>query len=83
MASSFASSSISRHLLRGGFGMGALMLSLASLQTGSMLGIIGGAFLAASALVFLRGCPMCWVIGLVETVSMRLHKRQVHGLERI
>jgi hypothetical protein len=27
---------------------------------------------AAGALAFLRGCPMCWTVGLVETV---LHRR--------
>ena len=27
--------------------------------------------LGGSALVLLRGCPMCWTVGLVETLSAR------------
>lgn len=83
MASTFASSSVSRHLLRGSLGISALMLSIASLQTGTILGITGGALLAVSSLVFLRGCPMCWVLGLIETVSMQMHQRQVHHFGRL
>ncbi|WP_329595683.1 hypothetical protein OG195_43360 (plasmid) [Streptomyces sp. NBC_01362] len=61
----FASGTVPRHLARGAVGFGALAGSLA------LLPVVGPAslLLAPVGLVALRGCPMCWVIGLVETVS--------------
>ncbi|WP_331739945.1 hypothetical protein OG298_43250 (plasmid) [Streptomyces sp. NBC_01005] len=61
----FASDTVPRHLARGAVGFGALAGSLA------LLPVVGPAslLLAPVGLVALRGCPMCWVIGLVETVS--------------
>ncbi|MEU6863285.1 hypothetical protein ABZ924_08440 [Streptomyces sp. NPDC046876] len=61
----FASASVPRHLARGALGFGALAGSLA------LLPFVGPAslLLAPVGLVALRGCPMCWAIGLAETVS--------------
>ncbi|MEU3777892.1 hypothetical protein AB0F11_32805 [Streptomyces sp. NPDC032472] len=61
----FASASVPRHLARGALGFGALAGSLA------LLPLVGPAslLLAPVGLVALRGCPMCWAIGLAETVS--------------
>jgi hypothetical protein len=67
----FASSSLARHLLRGcvGFGLIAGAIALAPvLGAGSLL-------LAPLGLVVLRGCPTCWLLGLVETVSAGRLKR--------
>ncbi|MFI6520931.1 hypothetical protein ACIBF1_35625 [Spirillospora sp. NPDC050679] len=61
----FASTSLPRHLLRGAAGFGALVASFALLP---VLGV-GSLLLAPVGLVALRGCPACWVFGLVETVS--------------
>jgi hypothetical protein len=27
------------------------------------------------SLYLLRGCPVCWTIGLFETIAMRFHQR--------
>jgi hypothetical protein len=68
---SFASSSLPRHLLRGVLGFGALAAAFA------LLPAWGPATLALVPLgvLALRGCPMCWAIGLLQTVSR-------HRLER-
>ena len=60
----FASKTLSEHMLRGALGIGALWLAIA----------IGASHpwssLALGGLVLLafRGCPICWTIGLFETV---------------
>ncbi|MCX4399708.1 hypothetical protein [Streptomyces sp. NBC_01767] len=72
----FASDTVPRHLARGAVGFGALAGSLA------LLPVVGPAslLLAPVGLVALRGCPMCWVIGLVETVSAgRLRRTCTEG----
>ncbi|MFI9151312.1 hypothetical protein [Streptomyces sp. NPDC053367] len=72
----FASASVPRHLARGAVGFGALVASLA------LLPVVGPAslLLAPVGLVALRGCPMCWAIGLMETVSAgRLRRSCANG----
>ncbi|MFJ9682981.1 hypothetical protein ACIRP2_33805 [Streptomyces sp. NPDC101194] len=61
----FAGDTLPRHLAIGVIGFGALAGSLA------LLPVVGPAslLLAPVGLVALRGCPMCWVIGLMETIS--------------
>ncbi|MFJ8852580.1 hypothetical protein [Streptomyces sp. NPDC102437] len=72
----FASDSVPRHLARGAVGFGALVGSLALLPVVGP----GSLVLAPVGLVALRGCPMCWAIGLVETVSAgRLRRSCVDG----
>ncbi|MFG2621850.1 hypothetical protein ACGFXC_29950 [Streptomyces sp. NPDC048507] len=61
----FASASVPRHLARGALGFGALAGALALLPVAGPAGLL----LAPVGLLALRGCPMCWTIGLVETVS--------------
>lgn len=72
----FASTSVPRHLLRGAIGFGALIgsfLLLPVLGPGSLL-------LAPLGLLALRGCPTCWTIGLIQTISMgRLQRTCVDG----
>ena len=58
-----------RHLARGGAGLLALGGGLLLLPAGGLLGMLGAACAIGVAVVMLRGCPMCWVIGLVETVA--------------
>ncbi|MFF3957276.1 hypothetical protein ACFYY1_29300 [Streptomyces sp. NPDC001890] len=72
----FASDSVPRHLARGAVGFGALVGSLALLPAVGPASLL----LAPVGLVALRGCPMCWAIGLVETVSAgRLRRSCVDG----
>jgi hypothetical protein len=67
----FASRSVGLHLLRGAVGFGAIAAFFALLSSH------GGWSLAllALALVALGGCPTCWTIGLIETVSAKLRGR--------
>lgn len=62
----FCSTSLTEHLLRGA--LAALLLA------GALLGdwhpiLNAGALLGA--LVLMRGCPMCWLIGLFQTRPQR------------
>jgi hypothetical protein len=66
--SPFASRTVTRHLLRGGAGLSLLAVALLLLDT-HPVGAIG---LAVAAVVALRGCPMCWTIGLIETITHRV-----------
>ncbi|MGY2006302.1 hypothetical protein ACW9HJ_01115 [Nocardia gipuzkoensis] len=62
---SFASTSVPRHLVRGVVGFGALIGAMAFLPVFGALSLL----LAPAGLLALRGCPTCWVIGLMQTVS--------------
>ncbi len=56
---------LARHLARGAIGFGLIGSALAlttSLGPASLL-------LLAPGMVALRGCPTCWILGLIETVS--------------
>ncbi|PKV83276.1 hypothetical protein [Streptomyces sp. TLI_146] len=72
----FASGTVPRHLARGAVGFGALAGSLALLPVVGLASLL----LAPVGLIALRGCPMCWAIGLVETVSAgRLRRSCTEG----
>ncbi|MFI5642497.1 hypothetical protein ACIA8H_34510 [Streptomyces goshikiensis] len=72
----FASATVPRHLARGAVGFGALVGSLALLPLAGPVSLL----LAPVGLVALRGCPMCWAIGLLETVSAgRLRRSCTEG----
>lgn len=64
----FFSRSITIHLLRGA--AAALLLVLA-LWPGPLAGLLR-AIALAGAVLLMRGCPMCWLLGLFETVRRRL-----------
>lgn len=61
----FASSSLLRHLVRGVIGFGGLIGSLALLPLAGPVVLL----LLPVGLVALRGCPLCWAVGLAQTVS--------------
>jgi hypothetical protein len=62
---SFASADVPSHLARGAIGFGSLLVAFA------LWPIAGWAAVAPAALgvVALRGCPMCWTVGLIQTLS--------------
>ncbi|MEV6110395.1 hypothetical protein AB0M28_37695 [Streptomyces sp. NPDC051940] len=64
-AKSYASATLPRHLARGAVGFGALVASLALLPLVGPVSLL----LAPLGLFALRGCPMCWAVGLMETIS--------------
>ncbi|MEF2529349.1 MULTISPECIES: hypothetical protein [Streptomyces] len=61
----YASASLPRHLARGAVGFGSLIGGTALAFTVGPIALL----LLPVGLVALRGCPMCWTIGLVQTVS--------------
>jgi hypothetical protein len=62
---SFASSSLARHLTRGAVGFGLIGSALAlTLSVGP-----AALLLAPLGMVALRGCPTCWIAGLIQIVS--------------
>ena len=67
----FGNRTIRVHLLRGVLGVSALYISLSVLRGTNWRALI---FLAA-ALYLLKGCPMCWTLGLIETLVMTIHRR--------
>jgi hypothetical protein len=62
---SFASASVGRHLVRGVVGLGALVGAVALVPVVGLVSLV----LLPVGVVALRGCPACWFVGLVETVS--------------
>ncbi len=72
----FASTSLPRHLIRGAVGFGALVGSIALIPLVGLLALL----LAPVGLLALRGCPTCWTIGLIQTISRgRLERTCVDG----
>jgi hypothetical protein len=68
----FASATLAGHLLRGALGVVALAaaISMGPESAAASLALGGVALLA------FRGCPLCWTVGLFETVVARLKKGQ-------
>ena len=69
----FASRSIATHLLRGVIGIGALIAAVTLAPEHPVMAV----FLLPLGMVALRGCPMCWTIGLVQTIAARLRGQTV------
>ncbi|WOB07202.1 hypothetical protein [Piscinibacter gummiphilus] len=67
----FASTTLTGHLLRGVVVFGLLWIAV-SMQLDRP---VASALAGIGALIVMRGCPMCWTIGLVETVAQRLRSR--------
>ncbi len=65
VASPFASRSVVEHLVRGLIGAGSLGWAIYLSDT-QPLALIP---LGLLALLAFRGCPMCWILGLIETIG--------------
>lgn len=63
----FASESLIGHLLRGGIGIGLLVWAIQHQTQGALSWAA-----ALGALLAFRGCPMCWTVGLVESVLQKI-----------
>ena len=68
----FATATLRGHLLRGGVAL-ALLYFAVSHQHGQPLAAMAAGLLA---LVAMRGCPVCWTIGLVETLRASWRARR-------
>jgi hypothetical protein len=60
-----ASTSLSRHLARGAIGFGLMGAALALTPSAGPAALL----IVLPGMVALRGCPTCWVAGLLQTVS--------------
>jgi hypothetical protein len=66
----FASRSVTSHLLRGAIAAVLLPWAIANASAHP-----GGALLSvAISVIAMRGCPMCWLVGLVETIAARVRR---------
>ncbi|MFZ6679782.1 hypothetical protein [Undibacterium sp. Tian12W] len=66
----FCSTSVTVHLLRG---LGALVLVIAALLL-EPFGMLWSGLALIAAFLLMRGCPMCWMMGLIETIYERRNK---------
>ena len=64
----FASKSITEHVLRGVLGVVAILLAIKLAATYPIFSV----GLGVLALVSFRGCPMCWLAGMVSTLQQRV-----------
>jgi len=73
----FASKTLGEHLARGALGLGAVGLAVSDpmIAMPAWLDMTGRVLLGIGAIVLLRGCPMCWLQGLVETIVARASGR--------
>jgi hypothetical protein len=62
--SPFASKTLAYHSLRGVVAMGLIALAIEINHDLPLLAGVAG----IAALIALRGCPMCWTVGLFETL---------------
>jgi hypothetical protein len=67
----FGNRSVSIHLARGIGGFSALGATLATMNETLWPSLV----LLPVSLFLLRGCPICWTIGLFETIVMRVHEK--------
>ncbi len=64
----FATATLTGHLLRGAVAFALLAWAMAMSTDHPMLALLAG----VGALVAFRGCPMCWTMGLFETLAQKL-----------
>jgi hypothetical protein len=75
MQSILASKSVARHLGRGALGFGLIGAAIALTTSAGPAALL----LAPFGLVALRGCPTCWIVGLVQTISAGQLERSCTG----
>jgi len=63
----FASKSVAIHLVRGILGIAAAWGAITLWETFPIVSVA----LASAMLAAFRGCPMCWTMGLCETIYRR------------
>ena len=66
----FATQTLAGHLIRGAVAFALLYFAIGQQHLHPVASVGAGLL----ALVAMRGCPICWTIGLVETI------RQRHGV---
>ena len=64
----FASRTVLGHLMRGG--IAAALIGWALEASDAALAVVA----IVLAIIAMRGCPLCWTLGLIETVGNRLRR---------
>ncbi len=64
----FATATLTGHLVRGAVAFALLAWAMGMSADHPMLALLAG----VGALVAFRGCPMCWTVGLFETLAQKL-----------
>ena len=72
----FGSAFLGAHLMRGAAAAALLAWVIVHQTAHPWLSLGAG----VAALVALRGCPMCWTVGLVETLSQRPSRQPLSAL---
>ena len=67
----FASTTIAAHLLRGVIAAALIAWALLHQSSNPAFAVAAGVLAVAA----LRGCPLCWSLGLLETISERIGVR--------
>jgi len=70
----FASKTVVAHLMRGVIAAALIAWALVHQSTEPVFAIAAG----AAAVVAMRGCPLCWTLGLIETIGEKIRVRS-HG----
>lgn len=63
----FATQTLTGHVIRGAVAFALLYLAIGQQHFHPVASLLAGLL----ALVAMRGCPVCWTIGLVETIRQR------------
>jgi hypothetical protein len=74
----FGSAFLGAHLMRGAAAAALLAWAIVHQTAHPWLSLGAG----GAALVALRGCPMCWTVGLVETLSQGLRDSTAERADR-
>jgi hypothetical protein len=67
----FASRTVAAHMLRGVIAAGLIAWALMHQSSDPALAVAAGVL----AVVAMRGCPLCWTMGLLETIAERIRVR--------
>jgi hypothetical protein len=70
----FGSKTIAVHLMRGLIAATLIGWALAHQSSDTALAVAAGIV----AVVAMRGCPLCWTVGLFETIGQRIRIRRAH-----
>lgn len=70
----FATQTLSGHLLRGAMAFALLYTAVSQQHAHPIWALLAGGL----SLIVMRGCPVCWAIGLVETVGQRWRAMRTH-----
>ena len=69
--SPFASRSVAEHVARGVGAAALIVLAIRLADSGGWLAAGGAPASLIGALVLMRGCPTCWIVGMIGTIIDR------------